>query len=66
VLDFAGYQDAAGTSRGTDFGFRGIEGFWVDLHRAYGLYVYVGETATFARWLYFGFEGGFGFQGRYP
>jgi hypothetical protein len=66
VVDFANYTDAAGTARGTDFGVRGIEGFWVDLHRSYGLYVYVSETATFSRWLYIGFEGGFGFQGRYP
>ena len=66
VFDFTGFQDTAGNSRGTDFGVKGIEGFWVDLHKTYGLYVYVGETAEFSHWLYFGFEGGFGFQGRYP
>ena len=66
VFDFADYKDAAGTARGTDFGIRGIEGFWIDLHRSYGLYFYVSETATFSRWLYIGVGGGFGFQGRYP
>jgi hypothetical protein len=66
VIDFANYTDAAGVSRGTDLGIRGIEGFWVDLHRSYGLYVFVSETAEFSRWLYIGFAGGVGFQGRYP
>jgi hypothetical protein len=60
VLDFAGY------SQGNDFGLRGIEGLWIDLHRAYGLYFYVGETLELARWLSASFEAGVGFQGRYP
>jgi hypothetical protein len=60
VLDFAGY------SQGNDFGLRGIEGLWIDLHRAYGLYFYVGETLEFSRWLSASFEAGIGFQGRYP
>jgi hypothetical protein len=60
VLDFAGY------SQGNDFGLRGIEGLWIDLHRAYGLYFYVGETLGFSRWLSASFEAGVGFQGRYP
>ena len=60
VLDFAGY------SQGNDFGVRGIEGLWIDLHRAYGLYFYVGETLEFSRWLSASFEAGVGFQGRYP
>jgi len=60
VFDFAGYD------QGNDFGVRGIEGFWIDLHRAYGLYFYVGETLEFSRWLSAAFEAGIGFQGRYP
>jgi hypothetical protein len=60
VLDFAGY------SQGNDFGVRGIEGLWIDLHRAYGLYFFVGETLEFSRWLSASFEVGVGFQGRYP
>ena len=60
VLDLAGYQT------GNDFGVRGIEGLWIDLHRAYGIYFYVAEQLGFSRWLSASFEGGFGFQGRYP
>jgi len=60
VLDFGGY------STGNDFGVRGIEGLWIDLHRSYGLYFYVGETLGFSRWLSASFEAGVGFQGRYP
>jgi hypothetical protein len=65
VFDFAGYEDAGGAGRGTDFGIRNLSGLWFDLARTYGLYVYVGETATVARWLRFELEGGVGVQGRY-
>lgn len=58
--------DLAGYERGNDFGVRGIEGLWIDLHRAYGIYFYAGETLAFSRWLSASFEVGFGFQGRYP
>jgi hypothetical protein len=60
LIDFTGHE------RGNDFGVRGIEGLWIDLHRAYGIYVYVAESLTFSRWLSASFEAGFGFQGRYP
>jgi hypothetical protein len=60
VLDFANY------ATGNDFGVRGIEGLWIDLHRSYGVYVFVAETLGFSRWLSAAFEGGVGFQGRYP
>jgi hypothetical protein len=60
VFDFSGY------GQGNDFGLRGIEGLWIDLHRSYGLYFYIGETLELSRWLYAAFEGGVGFQGRYP
>lgn len=62
VFDFADYAQRPGN----DFGVRGIEGFWIDLHRSYGLYVYIAETIEFSRWLSGGFEAGIGFQGRYP
>ena len=62
VFDFAGYDSRPGN----DFGVRGIEGFWIDLHRSYGFYFYIAETLTFSRWLSATFEGGIGFQGRYP
>lgn len=66
VFDFSGYKDSTGMDRGNDFGFRGLEGIWVDLHRSYGMYAFVGETLTFVRWIDAGFEAGVGFQGRYP
>lgn len=62
VFDFANYAQRDGN----DFGVRGIEGFWIDLHRSYGAYVYVAETIELSRWLSGGFEAGVGFQGRYP
>ena len=62
VFDFADYAQRGGN----DFGVRGIEGLWIDLHRSYGLYFYVAETIEFSRWLSGGFEVGAGFQGRYP
>jgi hypothetical protein len=62
VFDFADYAQRSGN----DFGLRGIEGFWIDLHQSYGLYFYIAETIEFSRWLSGGFEAGVGFQGRYP
>lgn len=65
VFDFAGYKDGAGNDRGNDFGVRNTNGLWFDLEKAYGFYVYLGETATFSRWMRFELELGIGFQGRY-
>ena len=65
-FDFSGYKNGAGASLGNDFGVRGMEGVWIDLHRTYGFYLYLGETASVARWFLFELEGGVGFQGRYP
>lgn len=58
--------DLAGYTSGNDYGVRGIEGLWIDLHRSYGVYGFVGETLGFSRWLSAAFEAGVGFQGRYP
>ncbi len=66
VFDFSGYKDATGAGRGTDIGFRNLLGYWFDLHKAYGLYVFAGDTATFSRWIRLELEAGIGFQGRYP
>jgi hypothetical protein len=66
VFDFSGYQDSAGMSRGADLGVRNLNGLWFDLDRAYGIYAYFGETATFSRWLRVELEAGIGLQGRYP
>lgn len=62
VFDFADYAQRGGN----DFGVRGIQGFWIDLHRSYGAYLFIAETIEFSRWLSGGFEAGVGFQGRYP
>lgn len=72
VFDFTGYKD-----KSFDFGLSAREGLWIDLHRTYGFYFYVGEVLEFARfaqkpappasrWLDFELVGGVGFQGRYP
>lgn len=66
VVDLAGYDDAGGMGRGNDYGVRNLSGLWFDLSPAYGVYAYIGETATFARWLKFELEAGIGVQGRYP
>jgi len=65
VIDASGYKDIAGSKLGTDLGLRNMSGLWVDLDKAYGFYAFIGETATFARWLRFELEAGVGFQGRY-
>lgn len=65
VLDLSGYKGGNGADIGNDFGIRNLTGLWFDLDRAYGLYIYAGPTASFARWLRFELEGGFGIQGRY-
>lgn len=65
VVDASGYEDGGGGSRGTDFGVRNMNGMWFDLDRAYGFYAYIGETATFSRWLRFELEAGIGFSARY-
>jgi hypothetical protein len=55
-----------------DMGVRSLEGVWIDLHRTYGIYFFIGETIELLkysgnqRWLDGDFEGGFGIQGRYP
>jgi hypothetical protein len=65
VFDFAGYKDLGGASRGKDFGVRNMNGLWLDLDRAKGFYAYVGETATFSRWIRFELEIGLGFSARF-
>jgi hypothetical protein len=65
VFDLSGYKDAAGQSRGADFGVRNLNGLWLDLDRAYGFYAYVGETATFGRWLLTELELGVGVSARF-
>jgi len=66
LFDTTGYMDAAGQNRGLDIGIRNVNGFWLDLHHAYGAYVFFGEEAGFKRWLSAEMEVGLGIQGRYP
>jgi hypothetical protein len=66
VIDKSGYKDFQGGTLSADFGIRNMNGLWFDLDRAYGFYAFVGETATFARWLRFELELGIGISGRYP
>ncbi|HWO27013.1 MAG TPA: hypothetical protein VNO30_50130 [Kofleriaceae bacterium] len=65
IFDFAGYEDARNASRGKDVGIRNLSGLWVDVSRTLGVYAFVGETASVARWLRFELEGGLGLSGRY-
>ncbi|MFT3696397.1 MAG: hypothetical protein QM831_24870 [Kofleriaceae bacterium] len=66
LLDFSDYKKVSGESYGADFGVSAKEGYWLDLHRAFGFYVFVGESIEFARWLSADFSFGIGIQGRYP
>jgi len=66
VVDFTDYRDPSGASRGTDVGARNVNGLLLDLDPAYGLYVFLGETAAFRRWIAAELELGLGIQGRYP
>ncbi len=53
-------------SAATDLGLRNVNGFLVDLHRTFGIYVHVGETISFVRWLRFEIDGGIGMMVRVP
>lgn len=64
VVDTSGYQDLAGGKLGTDVGVRNMNGLWFDLERSFGVYLFVGETLSFSRWLRFELEAGIGAQVR--
>jgi hypothetical protein len=66
MIDFTSYQKQSGGSYGNDIGVRVNEGYWIDLHRAVGLYFFVSESVEFARWIYADLDAGIGIQGRYP
>lgn len=65
MFDLASYSTAVG-DRGTELGVRSLEGYWIDFHRSYGMYVFLGETLGVTPWFMFELEGGVGIQGRYP
>jgi hypothetical protein len=66
VIDITGYEKATGGTYGTDLGLRNVNGFWFDVHHAYGFYAFFGEELGIKRWLSAGLEAGLGVQGRYP
>jgi hypothetical protein len=66
LLDFSNYEKPAGGSFGNDIGVRVNQGYWVDLHRAVGLYFFVSESVELARWIAVDLDAGIGIQGRYP
>ena len=66
LVDVSGYKDMSGGSRGADLGVRSLQGYWWDLTRSFGLYIYASETATFARWIDLQLDVGIGLQARYP
>jgi hypothetical protein len=57
---------ASGVATPTDFGFRNVTGFQVDLHRTFGIYVHIGETLSLVRWASISLDGGLGMQVRFP
>lgn len=62
VLDTTDYTNASGT----DLGLRNLNGFWFDVQKSYGVYVFFGEEIGFERWLSASLEAGLGIQGRLP
>jgi hypothetical protein len=65
AIDRTDYAASAVATR-TDFGIRNVNGLLVDLHRTFGIYVHVGETIGFARWLRFEVDAGVGMMVRVP
>ena len=65
AFDFADYS-VDNVSQSVDVAFRNVNGLLVDLHQSFGIYVHVGETVGFVRWLRFEIDGGVGVQARFP
>lgn len=51
---------------GADYGVRNTNGFQLDLHKTFGIYLYFGEVVSWRRWLRFEVEAGVGLQARFP
>ena len=66
LFDTTGYTDPAGEELGLDWGMRNVNGLQFDVHRAVGLYVFLGDLVTWDRWLTVQVEAGIGIQGRLP
>jgi hypothetical protein len=65
AFDFSDYS-SDNVSASVDLGFRNVNGLLVDLHQSFGVYVNVGETVGFVRWLRFELDAGIGIQARFP
>jgi hypothetical protein len=65
AIDRTDYS-ANAVSKATDIGIRNVNGFLIDLHRTFGIYVHVGETIGFVRWLRFEIDAGVGMMVRVP
>ena len=64
VFDATGQNNAS--LRKNDFGIRNANGFMFEVMRNLGLYIQLGETVGFARWLRFEIDLGVGVQARIP
>lgn len=62
VADFTDFTQADGA----DIQVRNLNGVQFDVHRTFGILVYVGEAVGFKRWLSFALEAGVGVQARFP
>jgi hypothetical protein len=60
--------DTTNQSQGAkvDFGVRNANGFMYEVMRNFGVYLQLGETLGFRRWLRFEIDGGVGVQARFP
>jgi hypothetical protein len=65
AIDRTDYS-ASNVATATDFGVRNVNGFLIDLHRTFGVYLHIGETIGFVRWLRFEVDGGIGMMVRLP
>jgi hypothetical protein len=65
ALDLTDWS-ADGIADGLDVGVRNVNGLLLDLHRTFGVYLFVGETVGVIRWLRFEMDGGIGMQARFP
>jgi hypothetical protein len=57
---------ASGAATSTDVGVRNVNGVLLDVHRTFGIYLHVGMTLGFVRWMRFEVDGGLGIQARFP
>jgi hypothetical protein len=52
--------------KNNDFAFRNADGLMFEVMRNFGIYLQVGDTIGFVRWLRFEIDGGVGVQARFP